>query len=249
MHVKLLDRIDRPGMRLGRHEEHDPASLAFAHPVLPASAIHTVIWTRRTTILNQGQIGSCTGNALTGALGTDSVGRVATTTVTVKADRKHVFEAGTYELDEKFAALAYALNTHLDRIPGYWPRQDTGSSSLACGKTGKELGLFAGYQHAFSYEAMLSALQNGPVLIGIPWYQSMFKPDTDGMIQVRESSGLAGGHELMSREYDAVHDRVWIDNSWDLTWGVRGRGYIRGRDLRMLLADGGDVLVPKWATA
>ncbi|MBM9510000.1 hypothetical protein [Actinacidiphila acididurans] len=250
MHVQLLNETSPlSGRRLGRHIEHDPRSLAYAHGVLPKSAIKSVSWTRRIPILNQGNIGSCTGNAETGALGTDSVGRTAAATVTVKADSKGVFTAGIRTLDETFALDVYTLNTLLDSIKGNMPGDDTGSTSLACGKSGQALGLFSGYTHAYSYDALLSALQSGPVLIGIPWYNSMFEPQADGRIVVDVSSGLAGGHEMVVREYDLANDEVWPDNSWDTTWGLQGRGYFAGADLRTLLANGGDVLVPAFTAS
>lgn len=236
----------RPG--LGRIQHHDPRNLAYAHGVLPKSAIQSAVWARHTPILDQGQLGSCTGNALTGALGTDSAARTATAQVTVKADGKGIFTAGTYTLDESFAVLAYELNTRLDGIKGQYKPDDTGSSGPACGKTAKALGLATGYTHAFAYDALRSALQTGPVLIGIPWYESMFEPQSDGRIVVDTTSGVAGGHELLVREYDAAGDRVWVDNSWGLSWGVKGRGYFNGADLRTLLADGGDVTVLTFTT-
>lgn len=236
----------RPG--LGRIQHHDPRNLAYAHGVLPRSAIQSVVWARHTPILDQGSLGSCTGQALTGALGTDSKGRTAAAQVTVQTDSKGIFTAGSYTLDEDFAVLAYELNTRLDGIKGQYKPDDTGSSGPACGKTAKALGLASGYTHAFSYDALRSALQSGPVLIGIPWYNSMFNPENDGRIPVDTSSGLAGGHELLVREYDAVNDRVWADNSWGLSWGVRGRGYLDGAALRALLSDGGDVTVLAFTT-
>lgn len=235
----------RPG--LGRVKHHDPRNLDYAHGVLPASAIKSVTWARHTPILDQGQLGSCTGNALTGALGTDSASRTATAQVTVKADGKGVFKAGSYSLDEDFAVKAYELNTRLDDIAGQYPPDDTGSSGPACGKSAQQLGLVTGYTHAFTYDAFRSALQSGPVLIGIDWYNSMFDPAADGQITVDTSSGLAGGHELVVREYDAVNDIAWVDNSWGASWGVNGRGYFKGADLRALLAAGGDVTVLAFA--
>jgi hypothetical protein len=67
--------------RLGRHVQHDPRSLRYAHGVLPKTAIKTVDWTRRAPIFDQGQLGSCTGNAAAGLLGTDSATRPGLTWV------------------------------------------------------------------------------------------------------------------------------------------------------------------------
>lgn len=233
--------------RLGRHIEHDRRSLAYAHHALPKSALKAVDWARRIAILDQGQVGSCTGNALTGVLGTDSAGRTATTSVTVTADAKGVFASGTYTLDEQFAVRAYTLNTILDSIPGDYPAEDTGSTSVAAGKTGKALGLLSGYTHAYTSAAMKTALQAGPVLIGIPWYQSMFDAATDGTVTLDKHSGLAGGHELAVSAWDGYRFR--IDNSWGTSWGAQGSGWITEADMTWLLAQGGDVLVPAFAAA
>lgn len=232
---------------LGRHVEHDPRSLAYAHGVRPKSSIKPVQWTRRIPILNQGQVGSCTGNAFTGILGTDSAGRTGATTVTVKADTKGVFTARAYDLDEDFAVLAYTLNTRLDSIKGDYPAEDTGSTGVACGKSGQQLGLFTGYTHAFSLAALKSALQTGPAMIGIVWLNSMFEPKSDGTLQVDRTSGVAGGHELVVAGWDGARFR--LDNSWDITWGDKGSCYVSEADMAWLLAQQGDVTVPVYAAA
>ncbi len=231
----------------GRHVEHDPRSLAYAHGVLPESALKPVQWTRRIGILDQGKIGSCTGNALTGVLGTDSAGRTASTSVTVKADSKGVFTAGTYALDEVFAVKAYTLNTKLDNIQGEMPAEDTGSSGVACGKSGQQLGLLSGYTHAFALAALKSALQMSAAMIGIVWLNSMFDPTGDGTLTVDHSSGVAGGHELVVSGWDG--SRFRLDNSWGTSWGNAGSCWVKEADMQWLLSQDGDVTVPVYATA
>jgi len=247
MKVQLIpERHDRLG-RLGRHVEHDSRSLAYAHPVLPKSALKPVQWVRRIPILNQGNLGSCTGNAFTGVLGTDSVGRTAPVSVSVTADSKGVFTAGTYPLDEAFAVLAYTLNTKLDNIQGEMPGQDTGSSGVAAGKAGKQLGLLSGYTHAFSLAALKTALQTGPAMVGIIWLNSMFDPQSDGLLTVDHASGVAGGHELVVSGWDGSQFR--LDNSWDTSWGDGGSCWVKEADMGWLLAQDGDVTVPVYASA
>ncbi|MFI8237610.1 C1 family peptidase [Streptomyces sp. NPDC085866] len=235
----------------GRRVEHDPRSLAFSHGVLPRSAVKSVDWKRRIPILDQGQVGSCTGNATTGLLGTDSLGRTASTTVTISAAgaaaSKGVFSEGVYTLDEVFALKVYRLNTILDGIPGEYPTEDTGSSGVACGKSLKALGLASGYKHAFSMDALKSALQSGPVLLGLPWLNSMFDTASDGRISVKASSGAAGGHEIECSRYDAETGQFWIPNSWSESWGLAGWAYFSEADLAYLLSQQGDVTVPTLA--
>jgi hypothetical protein len=243
----------RPGMHLGRHIEHDPRSLAYAHGVLPKSAIKSVEWTRRIPVLDQGQLGSCTGNAGTGVLGTDSAGRTASTTVTITATAaaaSHgLFTAGTYDLDEAFAVKLYSLATILDGVTGAYPPTDTGSTGIGVAKALKALGLASSYTHAFSIAALNSALQTGPVMIGIPWLASMFDTKSDGRIVVTKTSQLDGGHELELSRFDASTGEYWVPNSWSDSWGVDGWAYFTTADLTWLLSQQGDVTVPQLTTA
>ncbi|MGY5048312.1 hypothetical protein ACWDE0_22170 [Streptomyces sp. 900105755] len=253
MNITRIPETHNRGYRLGRHVEHDPRSLRYAHGVLPKSAIKSVSWTRRIPILDQGNLGSCTGNAGTGVLGTDSAGRTATGTVTISAAgaaASHgLFTAGEHTLDEDFAVKLYSLATILDGISGQYPPTDTGSTGIGVAKALKALGLASGYTHAFSIAALNSALQTGPVMIGITWYNSMFDPKNDGQIVVDPSSGVAGGHELELNAFDATTSEYEVPNSWNETWGKDGCGYFPTAALTSLLSAQGDVTVLALATA
>lgn len=252
MTAQFLPERHSRGLRLGRHVEHDPRSLAYAHGVLPRSAIKTVEWKRRTPVLDQGALGSCTANAGTGLLGTDFAGRTGWTSVAITdaaASASHgIFTAGVYPLDEEFAVALYSYATVLDGISGAYPPDDTGSTGIGVAKALKALGLATGYSHAFSVPALNSALQTGPVMIGIPWLNSMFDPHSDGRIPVDKSTGVAGGHEVELNRYDAATGEYWITNSWGASWGVKGAGYFTTADLTWLLSQQGDVTVPVWVT-
>ncbi|MFD0330739.1 C1 family peptidase [Streptacidiphilus monticola] len=139
---------------------------------------------------------------------------------------------------------ALLLATRRDSIPGEYPPTDTGSSGIGVAKALKSLGLATSYTHAFSLQALQSALQSGPVLIGIPWLNSMFNPAADGRIPLDQSSGVAGGHELELARYDAQAGEYWVANSWGTSWGQSGWGYLAEADLSWLLSQQGDVTVP-----
>lgn len=228
---------------LGRHVEHDPRSLAYAHGVLPKTAIKSVDWTRRAPIFNQGQLGSCTGNAAAGLLCTDSATRTGLTTVALTGDPT------LWPVDEELAVEVYKLATTLDNITGSYPPDDTGSSGIGAAKALKKLGLATGYTHAFSLDALKSALQTGPVMVGTVWLDSMFEPTAAGNITVARDGGVAGGHEYVISAYDAGARQFRIDNSWGDGWGVRGSAWITEADMQWLLSQQGDVTVPVWTVA
>ncbi|MFJ5967875.1 hypothetical protein [Streptomyces sp. NPDC093060] len=220
--------------RLGRHVEHDPRSLRYAHGVLPESQVKPVQWQRRVDIFDQGSLGSCTGNAAAGVLATDNATGPGATSVTVKGVGRPV--------DEALAVDLYKMATTLDSISGSYPPDDTGSSGLGVAKALKGWGLASGYTHAFTLDALKSALQSGPAMLGIIWLNSMFDPQPDGTLPVDRTSGLAGGHEIVVSGWDGTRFR--LDNSWGASWGDNGSCWVNQADMVWLLAQDGDVTVP-----
>lgn len=216
-----------PGGFLGRHVEHDERSRGYAHPEMETHLLMSVEWPRRSPILDQGQTSSCTGNALAGALATDSVGRM-----------------GRSDVDEPLAETVYELATHLDTVPGAMPPDDTGSTGNAVCKAAVKLGLIAGYQHAFSFNAVLSALQKGPVIAGISWLTGCDTPDPHGIIDY--SGNIRGGHEFLIRGVDMVGQFLLGDNSWALRWGLNGTFKIPFNGFQTALNMRGDVTIPLW---
>ena len=245
---------------LGRRVEHDPRSFAFALPVLPKAAILSQSWTRRVPVFDQGNLGSCTGNAAAGWLATDNAARTGRTTVTVAqnmtlhAEFDAPVRSGQYTLtstvpvDEDLAVRIYSLGTTLDEFSGAYPPDDTGSSGVGVSKALSSLGLITKYTHAFSYDAMRAALQNGPVLWGTVWYYSMFDTDADGFLIVDPASGEAGGHELCVSDLQvgSMGDVLSGYNSWGLGWGLGGSFKVKSSDMIRLLSQDGDVTQPVW---
>lgn len=231
-----------PPRPLGRHVQHDPRSLAYAHGVLPKTAIKSVDWPRRAPIFDQQSLGSCTGNAAAGLIATDSKARTGLTSVAVNGS--------VLPVDEDLAVQLYELATRLDDIKGSYPPDDTGSSGLGAAKALRKLGLASGYTHAFSLAALKSALQNGPVMVGTVWLESMFDADpATGFVKVDRRSRVAGGHEYVLSAYNAAAEAFRIDNSWGESWGLGGSAWLDESDVQWLLSQQGDVTVPVWAEA
>lgn len=81
--------------------------------------------------------------------------------------------------------------------PGANPRYE-GTSVLAGAKVMQSLGFFSEYRWAFNIDDCLKALANeGPVVFGIPWLNSMFRTREDGTMDT--SGRQAGGHAIMGR--------------------------------------------------
>jgi hypothetical protein len=219
----------RTDPRLGRKVNHDPRSRAYPY-LAPRRALRTVEHPRHIPILDQGDLGSCTGNAAVGALGS---GRLWDGLLL--ADRPR--------LDEAMARQLYSEATKLDPFPGSWPPDDTGSDGLSVAKACQRAGFIGAYRHAFSLTDFLAALQQQPVIVGTTWYQSMFTPSTAGLLTVEVSSGAAGGHEYVARRYDATNSLIGFDNSWGTSWGAAGSFWIRVADFQLLLAEQGDATV------
>jgi hypothetical protein len=214
--------------RLGRHRRFDSRSLSFAFPsagVQVASVTHA----RQIPILDQGDVGSCTGNAMTGALGTlpDFLD----------------LPAAHPALDEAEALRIYSAAEVIDG-DGPYPPNDNGSSGLSVCKAAKNAGLISGYQWCMTTADIDAALQSGPVLIGIDWYSSFDAPGASGLIARRAGDYVRGGHELELRGLDVAADEYLGDNSWGTGWGAGGSFRIKRALMQQLLSAGGDCVYP-----
>lgn len=224
-------RLEATDPRLGRHVNHDPRSRAYA--VAPtATTLSAVRHSAFIDVLDQGQLGSCTGNAGVGAAYRAPFAKLA-----------QVWPL--YQPDEDGAVALYSAATKADAYAGTYPPTDTGSDGLSVAKALKAAGIISGYLHAFTLQSALLQLMATPLITGITWYNSMFSPGSDGLLTFDETTGVAGGHELCVDEYVPAtvgHGAlVGGPNSWGTSWGDGGRWYLNVNDWGDLLADDGDV--------
>lgn len=208
VHVELISEIPIGGKRLGRHIEHDPRSRDYAYDER-VTDYRTVLHHRYGDVFDQGDLGSCTGNACAGAINTVPI-------------RDKAIE--THSLKEVDAVDLYELATTLDDVPGQYPPDDTGSSGLAVAKAAQQKGYITDYQHAFSVDAALAALQIGPIIIGIAWYEGYDSPDATGLVQ--KTGQIRGGHEIEVKGFqlasDLIDSLLIAENSWGLSYGLSG---------------------------
>jgi hypothetical protein len=213
------------GKRLGRHIYHDPRSRDFE-----VAASTKLVSVRHKSIglpLDQGEIGSCTANALVGFLNT----------------QPNVPAHGPWT--EKGAIRLYERETANEGQP--YPPNDPGGSGLEVCKAAVQLKMISSYKHAFSLQAALSALVSGPVITGVDWYEGFDTPNTGPKgfgSQVSISGSVRGGHEFVADEIDVEDKLVGFTNSWGPSYGLGGRFYMTWDTWGTLLSQGGDVTVP-----
>jgi hypothetical protein len=230
--VRLLPETVVAERRLGRHVDHDERSRAYdIEQLVGAGKLPTgvVEHRRHIAVLQQGDLGACTGNALVGALMTDPL-----------------YRKGSEALGEPDAVEIYEKATLLDNVPGSYPPDDTGSSGLAVCKAAKQMGLLSSYRHAFSWTAALRALAQTPIIVGVSWYDSFDEPDARGFVSIGADAQVRGGHEFELVGFDAEARTVHAVNSWGTHWGLHGRFTFSWDDLERLLskAEQGDATVP-----
>lgn len=151
----------------------------------------------------------------------------------------------------EFARAYYRRCLQIDEYPG---EEDEGTSVLAGAQVALERDLITEYRWAFSLEDVRDALiAEGPVVIGIPWYENMYRTRPSGLVDVY--GPLVGGHcvvldeyhpgkRLRHEEWSARFEVFGFHNSWNETYGDAGRGYFRANDLRHLLDSWGEACVP-----
>jgi hypothetical protein len=218
--VQAIPEQELSGRRLGRHIHHDPRSLDYQAPRQPVTSVKHEA---KGLPLDQGEVGSCTAEALCGAL--DSAPNVDGTV-----------------LSQGDAIKVYERETVLEGKP--YPANDPGGSGLMVCKAARELGLISGYQHAFGIQHALEALVMRPVITGVNWYTSFDQPAAGGLVEISAGATVRGGHEIVADEIDAPNQLVWFWNSWGPTWGVGGRFCMSFDTWQRLLEQSGDVTVP-----
>jgi hypothetical protein len=228
LYTRVIPEFPIANRRLGRHVHRDSRSLAYK--VIADGTAVSASWARKTPVLDQGDLASCTGNAACGVLGTEPF------YTTLAAD----MQVGL-KLDEDEAVSLYSRATQLDSYVGTYKPDDTGSDGLSVAKAAQKAGLISGYQHITSVAAAQTAIQSGPFIVGTDWFDGMDNPDPNGL--VKATGNVRGGHEYECDEYDAINDLWWFWNSWGPGFGVRGRFCYSSGTFAQLLSRDGDATV------
>lgn len=125
-----------------------------------------------------------------------------------------------------------------------------GSSSIAVMKTLQQLGYIKSYLWATNAEQCRQwHLLAGVMCFGIAWKTEMMETDSSGFIRYRGQ--VEGGHFVKTtgwNDFVKYNGRrvpaVRIQNSWDKTWGQRGRCWMLMDELQNAIQDDGDAVAP-----
>lgn len=191
--------------------------------------------------LDQGREGACVGNGWTAEL------QARPCVVGGENGRISRLEA------QQFATQLYREAQQVDDWPG---ESYEGTSVLAGAKVVQRYGYIEEYRWAFGIEDVIDAVVTlGPVVIGIPWYDSMYETRPSGLVEI--GGRLVGGHCLCLIGYDPairLPSEGWTKrfevlrwrNSWGPEYGRKGDGFIQVEDLAELLRGryGGEACIP-----
>jgi hypothetical protein len=203
-----------------RLDERNRAHRVGAAPVLASLPRY---WQPSATVLDQGQEGACVGMGVTGEYGASPVrGKISNT----------------------LALDVYNRAKQVDEFEGV----DYDGTSVRAGMlVGRERGWWTGFKWAFNMTEVRTALETGPVVIGIQWKSGMY--EAPGGILLAKGK-VVGGHCILITGYDPKHPAIGgpayeLRNSWSASWGVKGSAFISAYDLNaVLFKSGGEAAVP-----
>lgn len=128
------------------------------------------------------------------------------------------------------------------RLVDEWEGENYDGTSVRAGaKVMQDEGHIAQYVWATKADEVANwilSAQGGPVVMGTDWHDSMFNPDSKGL--VRLDGNITGGHAWLIYGFNRGTNLFFAQNSWGTGWGRNGRFLIRFDDLETLLADQGE---------
>lgn len=218
-----------------RADSRDHMFTAVA-PTLPASVD---LRTYASPVEDQGQLGSCTGNAIAGAIeliDKKNNKRLDVSRLFIYYEERVLegtvnYDYGAYIRDG--IKVCYTKGAPLESLWPYnirkWATKP--STSAYADALNRKV---TGYQRCANFTAVKNALALGnPVVIGFDVYESF----EQGAWQLANSSGLMpypntsteqllGGHAVLIVGYNDSTQRFIVKNSWGTSWADRGYFYM-----------------------
>lgn len=223
----LRDGSETADRRLDRLVQFDERSRNFGVAEVLPEGFKSKTW-RLHERLDQGREGACVGFGTTH--------RIAALPIS--------FGGASYD-------YAYKLYKAAQKLDPWEGENYEGTSVLAGVKAAKALGHFTEYRWCFTIEDYMRAVANeGPVIVGSHWLDSMWDPDERGLLDTSGKS--VGGHCYIIRGLtlsprgirQGVGPVFRITNSWGPDWGEGGEAYITVEDFERNIMPGGEGVVP-----
>lgn len=146
-------------------------------------------------------------------------------------------------INEKFAITLYhQVTNQVGSRAQEWPPTDCGSTGLYVCQELEKLKLIKRHRTTHDIPGLISLLQSGTVIMGLPWFNAWMEPDASGFVDNGGTvddlnnalrSGIAGGHETCisaveclqmwgTEKIDLQASHVRVRNSWGNRWGDHG---------------------------
>lgn len=221
--------------KFGWIPKHDTRSLNYPIRELIGSSvkIKPKMW-KEGVVLDQGTEGACVGFGWTAELLAQPVApRIQPKTIVA----------------DSFARQVYREAQKIDEWPG---ENYSGTSVLAGAKIIQSRGFMDSYRWCFGINDIRDTLiTTGPVVLGVPWYFSMYYTNLNGLVTVDPLSPNVGGHCILLTGYapsmkfgrNSYEVYRWR-NSWGKKYGKGGSGFIKAADLDFLIKQSGEACVP-----
>lgn len=229
--------MPRKDVRLGwRPDQKDHRDMIFGDVFIPKNLPDKLdlsqVW--NVPVVDQGQLGSCTGNGIASAL---AYLQLKEGESMIYPSRLFIYynervTEGTINEDAG-AEIRDGIKSVVDL--GYCPETDwpydiskfmLRPSDMAYADAAKDL--VKTYQRVLirSYSVQEAIATGYPVVVGFTVYDS-FMASTDGNIPMPSADdAIAGGHCVLVVGYDQVTRLFKFQNSWGTGWGDKGFGYI-----------------------
>jgi len=187
-------------------------------------------WRIHPAALNQGQTSTCVGHAWRNFL------RAAPVQLNAGGPSAYEIYRAAIGVDE------WSSNDGEAKYPDGDPRLKSGTSVRAGAKAVTAANHLASYLWAFALQPAIEwVLTEGPVVLGTDWWSSFAHPDDEGIVQIKPTATVTGGHAYLWRGVDTKRGLALCTNSWGDAWGNSGDFYLPLRDLERLIADNGEV--------
>lgn len=227
---------------LGRRVHHDPKSWDYAYPARHATRGLSVNHRFAAPHVDQFYTSGCVGFS-----GTNLLNCAAALRSRLAFNRAvKIAKAGFTYLGNQDGIVNYSESTLRDPFPWTYPPTDEGSSAIGLMKYWAGIGVIGGYEWTFTFDGFLAALQRQPVTLGTNWYHDMFRTDDDGMLTTLMQDS-AGGHQYIATGLFWEDRLIQFEQSWgDGSHGFAPTFYMTWETTEHLIADGGDVAVPRF---